>query len=185
MSNGQVEKVTDIQFEHSPARGDKRYTGDGSAFDVFIEYRSPDNKSGFMGIEVKYHEGLTDAAAEHKARYDELALQMGCFHPSSRLSLRQKPLQQIWRDHLLAGSLLEKQDYEEGLFVFLYPEKNTACARAIQSYAKCLSHSNTFQSWTLERLVTEIKAHTTEEWINLFYDRYLNFSKVPRQSIKI
>lgn len=33
-----IEKVTNIEFEYSPGRKDLKYTGDSSAFDVFIEY---------------------------------------------------------------------------------------------------------------------------------------------------
>lgn len=49
-------EVTRIEFEHSPSRSDPRFTNDRSAFDVFVEYKRASGKSGFLGIEVKYHE---------------------------------------------------------------------------------------------------------------------------------
>lgn len=63
-----VAEVTAIHFEHSPGQGDERYTGDRSAFDVFVEHTTQASARGFIGIEVKYHEGLNDAPSSHKPR---------------------------------------------------------------------------------------------------------------------
>jgi len=52
-----LDMVTAVKFEYSPGRGDKKYLGDHSAFDVFVEY-AKGNKKGFIGIEVKYAESL-------------------------------------------------------------------------------------------------------------------------------
>ncbi len=148
-----VGRVTEILFEHSPGRRDPRFTGDRSAFDVFVRYTSPAGKRGFLGIEVKYHEALNDAAAEHRPRYDELADAMGCF-PADRTALKKKPLQQIWRDHLLAGALLAGGlGYDEGAFVFLAPRDNTACARAVTAYRAQLTSDATLMTWALEDVV--------------------------------
>ncbi|MBK8551062.1 MAG: hypothetical protein IPL53_08415 [Ignavibacteria bacterium] len=38
-------------------RGSKEYSGDHSAFDVFVEFVR-NEKKGFIGIEVKYSENL-------------------------------------------------------------------------------------------------------------------------------
>ena len=125
LTNGLVGSVTDIDFEWSPGRGDPRLTGDRSAFDVYVSFSSAGNKKGFIGIEVKYHENLIGAASPHKDRYDQIADQMGCFKESNREDLKVQPLQQVWRDHLLAGIHRIADGFEEGFFVFLYPEKNT------------------------------------------------------------
>lgn len=55
-----VSEITAVLFEHSPGRGNSEYSGDHSAFDVFIEFLSPENKKGFIGIEVKYAENMED-----------------------------------------------------------------------------------------------------------------------------
>jgi len=47
-----IDEVTDVLFEYSPGRRDPKYTGDRSAFDVFVKYIKG-NKNGFIGIEVK------------------------------------------------------------------------------------------------------------------------------------
>ena len=58
-----VTEVTSIEFEWSPGRGDARYLGNRSAFDVVIFHNTPRDGNGFIGIEVKYHENLRVGAA--------------------------------------------------------------------------------------------------------------------------
>lgn len=180
LSGGRIATVSAIGFEHSPGRGDPKYTGDRSAFDLFVEYRTPNGAKGFVGIEVKYHEDLSDPPAPHRARYDEIAASIGTFEPSHAALLRTKPIQQIWRDHLLAGSLLLDgyRGIAEGLFAILYPAGNAACARASELYRTCLSDTRTFSAWTLEAVAGALRAEGAPAWVDTFADRYLAFDKI-------
>lgn len=172
LAPGRVARVTEVAFEHSPGRGDPRFTGDRSAFDVFVRYASAAGRPGFLGIEVKYHEALGDAPAEHRPRYDELADAMGIF-PEDRAALKRRPLQQIWRDHLLAGALLTSDlGYEEGVFVLLHPEGNTACANAVGKYRAQLRNTESFTSWTLEEVIAALRS-AGATWAELVQERYL------------
>lgn len=181
LTSGRVSEVTSINFEYSPGRGDPRYSGDRSAFDVFVRYRAAHGTNGFVGIEVKYHEGLGDPAATHRERYDELARAMNCFNVEATTSrLREKPLQQIWRDHLLAGSLLASGDFDEGFFAFLYPAQNERCTVALDAYRSCLTSASTFETWTLESVVAALLEERREEWVEAVADRYLAFDKIER-----
>ncbi len=65
MTQGRFTGVTAIDFEWSPGRSDDKYTGDRSAFDVFISCMSSAGGRAFIGIEVKYHESLRDKAGRH------------------------------------------------------------------------------------------------------------------------
>jgi hypothetical protein len=67
-----IAAVTTIGFEYSPGRSSPKYTADRTPFDVYVEHTTPHGGRGFIGIEVKYHEALTDAPAEHRPRYDEV-----------------------------------------------------------------------------------------------------------------
>lgn len=102
-TGGRFRDVRSILFEYSPGRSDPRYTADRSAFDVFLECTTSTGGRGFVGVEVKYHENLLGPPGEPRARYDEIAEMMACFGPGTRAALTAPPLQQIWRDHLLAG----------------------------------------------------------------------------------
>jgi hypothetical protein len=180
MTRGRIDEVKAIGFESSPGRGDTKYTGDRSAFDVFVEYVTPTGSRGFAGIEVKYHENLDDKLAPHRARYDEVAAKMACFDNAKIPRLKAKPLNQIWRDHLLAGSLLldEEQGYTECFFAFLYPKDNDCCARAVADYGTCLRDATTFTAWTLEALVEEIRKAGAGTWIDALAARYLAFETI-------
>lgn len=178
LCSDRVKEVTKIEFEYSPGRRDVKYTGDRSAFDVYIEFLSNSDKKGFIGIEVKYHEHLQNKPAKMRERYFEVASEMNCFEKSALDRLQQKPLEQIWRDHLLAGSILNTDDFQDGLFVFLCPKDNPHCQDAVKEYKKCLTDERTFESWTLEKVTNTIKNNTKEQWIDKLIDRYLNFSKI-------
>lgn len=54
LTDGRIAEVTNIQFEYSPGRRNTQYTGDSSAFDVYLKYTTKGGTRGFVGVEVKY-----------------------------------------------------------------------------------------------------------------------------------
>ncbi|MDT8440833.1 MAG: hypothetical protein RQ723_04135 [Desulfuromonadales bacterium] len=180
LTGGRFSRVTAIEFEESPGRGDPRYLNDRSAFDVFVRCEDAESRPGFIGIEVKYHENLQGPAAEHKPRYDEVADAMACF-VDDRSRLRQAPIQQIWRDHLLAGITLIEDGYVDGMFATLYPADNTHVSTALADYRQQLVNSDSFDAWTMEQFVTALRRHASASWIDVFEDRYLAFDKIDRE----
>jgi hypothetical protein len=177
-----IAAVTEIGFEYSPGRGLAKYTADRTAFDVYVLHTTPGGGRGFVGIEVKYHEALTDEPAKHRSRYDQLTAEMLCFKPECVAALRRKPLEQIWRDHMLAGSMLLDTDagWETGLYVFLYPKDNEACRAAVQLYGEHLTIPHTFEALTLEAVVDVIEAETAATWIRDLRGRYFAWDKIER-----
>jgi len=180
----EITKVEKIEFEYSPGRSDLRYSNDRSAFDVFIDYESPEGKA-FIGIEVKYSEALKDKPSSHKMRYEEITQNSMIFRDGVIDQLKRKPLQQIWRDHLLALSLYkENSDYKKGLFVYLYPQDNIECYQAIKGYINTFREPTVefsgFYPVTLESFVRTLKTLGIEDdkWVRDFEDRYLNFAKL-------
>ena len=106
---------------------------------------------------------------------------MNAFKPQCIADLKKKPLQQIWRDHLLAGSIIHHKSkaIPNGLFVVLYPQDNDCCGSAIARYEQCLSGPPvTFDSKTLEFVAETIKNETNDQWINDFIGRYLAFKEL-------
>jgi len=183
--NGEVKKVTRVEFEYSPSRRNPRYTNDRSAFDVFVEYISTTNKIGFFGIEVKYSENMQDRPAKLKDRYDAIAKKMGIFRENKLDLLKKTNLQQLWRDHLLAGSLFKaNNDYEKGHFIILYPKDNIQCENKINQYRKTFKvddkESSFFYPITLEDFIDELKRVSDANWIKDFFSRYLDFSIIDK-----
>lgn len=169
-----------LEFEYSPGRSNKTYTGDRSAFDVYIECRDRNGDPAFLGIEVKYHEDLKNPPAATTERLEEIAMQMGCFEMDQLERLKVRPLQQIWRDHLLAGSILLQRHFRSGAFVFLYPALNADCRDAIASYRSFLSSERSLLVWTLEDVVNQLKECGDFDWVALFEERYLAFDRIDR-----
>lgn len=189
MTEGRIAQVCSICFEFSPGRGDKNYTGDKSAFDVYATYKTGSGGKGFVGIEVKYHESVESVNAEkeqeyydnHGDRYDKIASDMGCFHEAELEKIRGSRLQQIWRDHLLmhAHKVKIKDEFDDAIFVFLYPKANCSYRKAVEKYRQCLKNdTNSFLSWTLEDFVKCLMYHSSADWIRQFHRRYLDFSQV-------
>jgi len=179
-------RVSAIEFEWSPDRGNDHYSGDSSAFDVFVEYQGRSGP-GFLGIEVKYHEVLKSEKPKPNPRYEALTLASKAFQDNMLKTLSGTRLQQIWRDHLLALSMLPLNEqrpddcsYTEGAFAYLYPAQNESCARGVKGYIERLVDSTTFIPWTLEQAVADVEAAGAGEWIREFRQRYLGFDiEVP------
>lgn len=174
-------EVTRIEFEYSPQRWSTRYTNDGSAFDVFIEFTTPNGRLGFVGLEAKYHEPLTGERDNGNPLYPQRAKEMACFLPESLEHLTQSSLRQVWRDHLLAGAMMMADGYETATFVLLRPRGSTVWSRAAADYRRCLSNQATFAELLLEDVVAALRRHTDAEWVQMFHDRYLAFEKVDAE----
>lgn len=160
-------------------REDEDGTRDRSAFDVFVEFDAATGGRGFIGIEVKYHEALGDAPAALRDSYDRIAASMGAFLDPAAPALRKAPLQQIWRDHLLAGALLQDR-YETGFFLFLAPRDNDACGAAISTYEDHLANARTFASLHLEDVARTIAECGAGPWIDEVWARYFDFGRIER-----
>lgn len=174
--------VTEIKFEYSPGRRNPKYTSDSSAFDVFIEYENKLSEYCFFGIEVKYAENLNDEPATHKEVYSYIAEESNIFDMSNLPKLKNKPIQQVWRDHLLALSLfITNNDYQLGDFIYLYPKGNLECQSAIEKYKATFNEKvpNYFKQLTLEDLLEAINNYCSDPWVSEFENRYLNFEKIP------
>jgi hypothetical protein len=174
-----VEVVTALKFEYSPGRGDPKYTGDRSAFDVFVEYTNL-GKRGFLGIEVKYAESLNEetvdkAAKNYRPRYGEIILESGVFKADTLEDLKRPPVAQICRDHLL--SIVTKQNYDEGFFVFLYPAGNVLCARGVKAYELLLESTDEaktgFYPRHLETFIETLCRLREAKWTKELRSRYL------------
>lgn len=173
----QVKKVTAIEFEWSPGRRNPKYTNDRSAFDVFVKYKSIDGENCFYGIEVKYAENMKENSARNREEYVKVSEDMGIYKSESLDILKNTNLQQLWRDHLLVGSMFKtNNDYNRGDFIILYPGGNTECGELIEKYVKTFKgDDNYFIPLTLELFYNALSNNLKDKWVNEFNKRYLNY----------
>jgi hypothetical protein len=178
-----MDKITEVKFEYSPGRGDKKYLGDHTAFDVFIEYEKNNEKS-FLGIETKYVETLSEESNEQAEynfnrhiQYRKITESCGLFKPEITNEIKKPPYSQIWRDHLLSISLKngKGKKYNNGYFVYLYPFNNSECRSGIKGYMNFLEkpETNIFELY-VEDFIKIMDKNIDEDWVKELFDRYIN-----------
>ena len=170
--------ATQILFEHSPSRGNPHFTADYTAFDVMIRYCGPEGQRGFVAIEVKYSESMREPLAEMRPRYNELSLVSDLYLDPAADALRANPLQQLWREHMLAQVMVDNDLCDQGYFVCIAPALNTQVQDAIVAYRGHL------KDWTegkvrfvdvwLESLIEAIRLNDPDH-AQALYRRYCDF----------
>lgn len=177
-----VGSVTGITFEE-PSGED--LTGEHLAFDVFVEYNSIDREKCFMGIVVKYQESMREASKKktdasffmHKDTFQKIYRKSGVFVPGAEKMLQSFPIRQLWMYHILALSILQKNDYEDGCFVFLCPGDNLSCIEMYIDYRRFLVSEDPAVSKIMLRdidsFVDMLESFSDAQWIQDFKSRYL------------
>ena len=64
---------------------------------------------------------MREPVSEPKPRYGELSDASGLFTDPAAAALRSNPLQQLWREHLLAQSMIANGLYDEGYLIMIAP----------------------------------------------------------------
>lgn len=187
-----IKTVRDVLFESSPGRKDQTLTGDRSAFDVSFIYERTDGKKCAVFVEVKYTEtGTEPAPPELNPRYAELAHSSGLFREPDNAVLRVNPLQQLFREHLLAQAAVMRGDYAEAYFVLVAPRLNHLVQNSAALYASFLTAPAKgqvpFVNVELEQLVDAYGWAGAHEHAAALHDRYLSWGtvdEVVRAAIK-
>lgn len=159
LGTDRIERITDIKIEYAPVKIDESSSkevpllGDGTAFDVYIEYipkNSPQSQKGGIGIEVKYTEmqyRLKPDSKEYRETHNSKGIhladnyripsyEIGWFKPEylmdvpkedtdmSKVHLVSDKYRQIWRNHLLGAVMVLNGDLTEFTSLTVFPEGN-------------------------------------------------------------
>lgn len=173
--------ISNVQFEHSPGRGDPRFTEDGTAFDVFISLRRDDGSKVFIAIEVKYSEEMSEPEPRLRARYDDLSQSSDLYKDHEDPALRRNPHQQIWRQHLLAHAMVASGLYDGGVVALMAPALNSSVQRAAVTYSRLLNPDPgqvQFRNLPLEEAIGAIALAGAAEYARAVADRYTSFGRV-------
>ncbi len=169
--------VEEVRFEWSPGRRVKgSYLEDQTAFDVAFLLRMSSGGRGVIGIETKYHEDIRREQERANPRYGEVAAkaaEAGVFGSRWQTAGLSTDLQQIWRDHLLALSMLQQAEggWEFARYVVVSPSSNPSVADAVERYREQLMDDSTFDARTVHQLlVTEVLPRPVQA---VFASRYL------------
>jgi len=171
-----------IELELAP-KPIEDYLKDGTSFDVYFEYLNSENEVAGIGVEVKYTE--TDYSLkgtekknieDPKSRYWELTRNSGQFNNPDSPVLGSDPLRQIWRNHLLGLSMIDKEEITHFSSITLYPEGNEHFHKVLPRYQSLLKPDNMYQvrGCTYEKFIDAIDGTTAiSKWKNYLIDRYL------------
>lgn len=167
----------DVRFEWSPGRRTSDYLNDRTAFDAALMIGSKDEPRTIIGIETKYHEHATSEAQPNEdtrlPRYREVAEDSGVFVSGWERRVVGTELQQVWRDHLLLLSMLQRgNEWKSGKYVLVHPARNPAFAEVGERYREVLEDDRTFEVRTIEDLVGAGVLHS-ESTERKFRERYL------------
>jgi hypothetical protein len=104
---------------------------------------------------------MREPIPEKKPRYDELSDASGLFTDPAAMALRTNPLQQFWREHLLAQIMLHHGLYDEGYLVVIAPTLNFHVQDAAEAYQAQLQEPADgkvrFVNLTLEDVIEVIR----------------------------
>jgi hypothetical protein len=167
-----------LLFEHSPGRGNPKYTGDFTAFDAMVRYSDGQGRNGFVAFEIKYSESMREPMPELKPRHAELSHASNLYVDPAAAALRANPLQQLWREHLLAQSMIDNELYDEGFLVTVAPALNHHVQDAAEAYQAQLREPQggkvRFANFTLED-VTETIRLSDPAHAEALHRRYCDF----------
>jgi hypothetical protein len=167
-----------VLFEQAPGRGNPKFTGDYTAFDALIRYSDFHGRNGFVAFEIKYSESMREPMPELKPRYDELSEASGLFTDPTAMAFRTNPLQQLWREHLLAQSMIDNGLYGEGYIVVIAPALNYHVQDATEAYQAQLREPEDgkvrFVNLTLEDVIEVIRLSDPEH-ADALHRRYCDF----------
>lgn len=147
---------------------------------------------GIIGIEIKYTEKeykLKEGSKENKevhaedSIYNILTNTSGLYRKEIIQILKTDEYRQVWRNHLLGISMLNKNHgdsrFENFTSIILYPEGNDHFRNLIPAYRNFLNrgHESSFIGITYEEFILTARELTRDpeylRWLRYLEDRYI------------
>lgn len=187
-----INKILAIEIEYAGNKDKSHYLNDRTSFDAFVRCEACDGKIGGIGIEVKYTEnGYPFGEKEGKdiagnnPKYQEMTAKSGYFRPDLdiKIFLTAHHIRQIWRNHILGFSMLNKGDVEIMHHVHIYPQNNVHFHDyALPEYRLLLTEkgNESFKTITYEEYFAILDKFGENEavgsWVKYLRQRYLGIA---------
>ncbi|GJD86900.1 hypothetical protein BHAOGJBA_0398 [Methylobacterium hispanicum] len=177
---GTLTSATDILFEHSPGRGDPRFTADRTAFDIVLRGRDTTGARGLLCIEVKYSEAGHEPAPPPHPRHTEIArATSGLFVAPDDPTLTGPACQQLYRQHCLASAMLTAGLADTATLAFIAPTHNQLAHAAAATYTRQLTDPRAgpipFVPTTLEHAFAALAAAGLPDHARALHRRYTDW----------
>ncbi len=176
---GTFAEVTDILFETSPGRGDPRFTGDGTAFDLAILGRSPTGQRLYCAWELKYAESGYEGVPRFTGCFDPIAERSGLFVDPADPALKRNPVQQSFRQICLAQAILDNRLADRAMLLFVAPQLSHPAQGPAHAFTRHLKDPRSgpvpFIPITLEQVFSAIAAAGLPDHARALHRRYTDF----------
>ena len=175
-----VKRVTNLEIEWAPQPAGE-YLNDKTAFDVFIEYEDDGGMAGFIGIEVKLQEPFSQDHYD-KPTYRRWMTPESPWRVESHDAVADIHHNQLWRDHLLAWSMLQHSSgqYRSGHFSLVFHPADRRCRHVLAHYRTLLRSEDRFSAFDLAQVVAAWRPFDGD-WLEAFAERYLALSASDRR----
>jgi hypothetical protein len=185
--NSQIKSIERIEIEYAPSLPEN-YLNDRTAFDAYIEYTNVLNEKALIGIEVKFTEHeykLKPKSKEEKdinsktSLYYSVTKKSNLYHDDALEKLPIDLFRQIWRNHLLGESILQKhENFKYFTSITFFPAGNLHFVEISKQYIKLLkTNNNNFIPITFEAFLKVARSNSPDEkfdnWIKYLEDRYI------------
>jgi hypothetical protein len=183
-----IESIDTIEIEYAPPHK-ALYLNDRTSFDTYIEYTHSDHSKGVIGIEVKYTEKEYKLAnpkesreiEDKNGRYHEVTGKSNLYKSDEYIErLKKDEFRQIWRNHLLAESILLVDDtFHHAHSLIFYPKDNEHFTNVGNEYAEMLADNTDrkFGLVTYEYFIEICRKYCPNDafknWIDYLQDRYI------------
>ena len=180
---GILATVTAVRFEYAPSRGDDRFGGDYTAWDVLFLGRTPAGGRGFIAVEVKYTESCDESGYKPiSGRFQSMRSTSRLFIENEDGSLSAPQHTQLLREHLMAQSVVDLGMAEAGTFAVIAPLGNHLARKAAEGYAMTLNEPDgaavPFIYRPTEAVLEALAANRYEQYAQELFGRYLDFGRV-------
>lgn len=161
--------VASIELETAPA---EKPIG-GSAFDVFVTYERVGGSKGFLGIECKYAEKLTEGQRKPAAdKYLEATAALP-WRQGAAVALDKPGFRQFWYNTLLVQIVEREGKYGSGRSVVVACSDDVDARAATERVSEQLCDESSLAFSAIEDVVAAVEGH--DDWKQKFATRYLNF----------
>ena len=184
-----IDRIVGIEIEYAGRDDKELYLNDRTSFDTFVWYVTPDGKKGGIGIEVKYTENEYPLGEKEgkdikgaNPRYGDITSKSKYFIPDLDIKrfLTAHHLRQIWRNHILGFSMLDKGDVDIIHHVHIYPQGNEHFhLKALPEYRELLTDkgNESFKTLTYEEYFSILDKYdengAVKDWVKYLRERYL------------
>lgn len=175
-------EVTRVLLECAPEPA-ADYLGDRTAFDAFIEYRTPDHRLHALGIETKLTESFSAKVYDREEYRRWMNVPNRPWLPDADARVEAVEHNQLWRDHLLAVAVRHQagSPYATSRLLVVHHPEDRRCVQVCAGYRALLRDGDdTVSSIALDRLVDAwsplVEPSARAVWLEPFRARYLELS---------